>query len=84
MRTINYSAFRANLTKYLNQVNESHQPFLVTRQGGKPAVLMSLEDFHSYEETSHLMASSENARRLNESIAEVKAGKLKKRGLIDE
>ncbi|WP_343224000.1 type II toxin-antitoxin system Phd/YefM family antitoxin [Oceanobacter mangrovi] len=30
---------------------------MTTRQNGKAAVVMSLEDFHAYEETAYLMAS---------------------------
>ena len=34
------------------------------------AVLMSLKDFASYEETHHLMCSAKNAERLMEAIGE--------------
>lgn len=37
MNNISYSAFRANLAKTLDKVNEDHVPFLVTCQNGKPA-----------------------------------------------
>ena len=42
METINYSAFRARLASALDKVNEDQKPLLITRQNGKPAVLMSL------------------------------------------
>jgi len=57
---------------------------LITRQNGKPAVVMSLNDFHSYEETAYLMASPKNATRLNLAIAEVEAGKISQHALIEE
>jgi len=84
MDAISYSAFRSNLAKTLDKVNEDHVPVLVTRQNGKPAVVMSLEDFKSYEETAYLMASPKNAERLNQAIAEVEAGKVIQQGLIEE
>mgnify|MGYP005760076631 CR=1 FL=1 len=84
MDAISYSAFRSNLAKTLDKVNEDHVPVLVTRQKGKPAVLMSLEDFKSYEETAYLMASPKNAERLNQAIAEIEAGKAAQHGLIEE
>ena len=65
MHTISYSAFRARLAGTLDKVNEDHQLVLITRQKGKPAVIMSLEDFHAYQETAYLMASPKNAARLN-------------------
>lgn len=84
MDTLSYSAFRARLAGTLDKVNEDHKPVLITRQNGKPAVVMSLEDFHAYEETAYLMASPRNAQRLNQAIAEVEAGEGVERGLIEE
>lgn len=84
MQTISYSAFRAQLAGTLDKVNEDHVPVTITRQNGKPAVVMSLEDFNSYEETAYLMASPKNAERLNQAINEIEAGHSVEHGLIDE
>ena len=83
METMSYSSFRNHLAKMLDKVNEDHAPVLVTRQNGKPAVLVSLEDFQSYEETAYLMASPANAERLNEAIAQIEADKGIEHGLIE-
>lgn len=84
MDTISYSAFRSNLASTLDKVNNDHKPVIITRQNGKPAVVISLEDFQAYEETAYLMASPKNAKRLNQAIAEVEAGKAIQRKLIEE
>ncbi len=84
MDTMSYSAFRAQLATTLDKVNDDHKPVLITRQNGKPAVLISLEDFQAYEETAYLMASPKNAARLNQAIAEVESGKLLVKELIKE
>ncbi len=84
MDAISYSAFRKDLAKTLDRVNDDHKPILITRQKGKATVVMSLEDFKSYEETAYLMASPVNAARLHEAIAEVEAGQSRPRQLIDE
>jgi len=84
MDTMSYSAFRTQLASALDRVNDDHKPILITRQNGKPAVVMSLEDYQSFEETAYLMASPENARRLNQAIAEVEAGKIVQRDMIEE
>ena len=81
MDAISYSAFRSHLASTLNKVNDDHKPVLVTRQNGKPAVVISLEDFQAYEETAYLMASPKNAIRLNQAILEVEAGKTKQHRL---
>lgn len=84
MDSISYSAFRNHLAGTLDKVNDDHKPVLITRQNGKPAVVMSLEDFQAYEETAYLMASPKNAQRLNEAVAEVQAGDTVQRGLVEE
>ena len=84
MDTISYSAFRSHLARTLDKVNDDHKPVLITRQNGKPAVVMSLEDFQAYEETAYLMASPKNAERLNQAIAEVDAGKTVQHELLEE
>ena len=84
METLSYSAFRSHLAGILDKVNDDHKPVLITRQNGKPAVVMSLEDFQAYEETAYLMASPENMRRLNEAVSEVREGRTVQRGIIEE
>jgi antitoxin YefM len=84
MDTISYSNFRSHLAKTLDKVNDDHAPIIITRQNGKPAVLISLEDYKSYEETAYLMASPKNAARLNQAIAEIEAGKTAQHPLVDE
>ncbi len=84
METMSYSSFRSQLAGTLDKVNENHKPIIITRQNGKPAVVISLEDFQSYEETAYLMASPKNAARLNQSIAQVEAGNIAEHDLIEE
>lgn len=60
-----------------------HKPMIITLQNGRPAVIMSLEDFQSYEATAYLMASPKNAERLNQAIAEIEAGKTVERELTE-
>lgn len=84
MDTMSYSAFRSHLASTLDKVNDDHKPIMITRQNGKPAVVMSVEDFKSYEETAYLMASPKNAERLNQAIAEVEAGRAVQHELIED
>ena len=84
MDTLSYSAFRTQLAGIMDKVNNDHKPMLVTRQNGKPAVVMSLDDFHSYEETAYLMTSPKNAIRLNEAISEIEAGDVIQHPIMTE
>jgi antitoxin YefM len=84
MQSTSYSALRKNLAATLDRVAADHEPVIITRDKGKPAaVLMSLEDFASYEETRYLLRSPANAERLLESIAELEQGKGSERSLAD-
>jgi antitoxin YefM len=84
MRTTTYSQLRKDLAATLDQVTADHAPVIITRDRGKPAaVLMSLEDFASYEETRYLLRSQANAEDLLASIAELEAGGGTARDLIE-
>ena len=84
MQTISYSTFRSNLSSVMDSVNDDHKPVLITRQNGKPAVLISVEYFESYQDTAYLMQSPNNAQRLNDAMADIEAGKTLSHGLIEE
>lgn len=84
MNNMSYSSFRRSLAAVLDQVNDNHKPVLITRREGRPAVVMSLEDFHAYEETAYLMASPKNAARLNQAITEINAGKSVQHELFED
>ena len=84
MDTVSYTSFRSNLASMLDKVNQDHKPIMITRQNGEPAIVMSVEDFKAYEETAYLMASPENARRLNEAVAQIDVCRTSQHDLIEE
>lgn len=55
MEVMSYSYLRRKLASILDKVNEDHVSILITCSNEKPAVIMSLEDFKSYEETAYLI-----------------------------
>ena len=84
METTTYTNLRKNLAATLDRVTADRAPVLITREGGKPAaVLISVEDFASYEETSSLLRSPRNASRLKKAIKALDAGKGKARKLAE-
>ncbi len=85
METLNYSTFRSQLASSMDKVINNHKPLIVTRGAEKESVIvMSLDDFKSYEETAYLMSSINNSNRLNASISELKKGDISIRELIEE
>lgn len=84
MESMTYTALREKLAETLDKVNEDNKPLLITRRNGKPAVLMSLSEFHSYEETAYLTASPKNAELLEQAMKDFKAGKFIEKDIFDE
>ena len=84
MKVVTYSDLRKNLANVLDGVIDDHSPVLVTRQNNQTAVLISLDDFNTYEETAHLLKSPANAKRLRDSIAQIETGKIYNHELIEE
>lgn len=83
MDAIPYTTLRANLAGQMDRVCEDHTPLIVTRKGSDSVVMMSLEDYEALEETSYLLRSPENARRLVASIAELESGHGVERELLE-
>ncbi len=84
METITYSEFRKDLAKNLKKVNENHSPILITRNRGKDsAVVLSLDDYNSLQETLYLLSSPKNNERLNKSLEDLKSGNFKAHDLIE-
>ncbi len=83
MRTVNFSYTRKNLSSVMNIVVNNHSPLIITRQNHEPVVMISLEDFKSYEETAYLMQSEKNAKRLNSAIQQLENNRGNERELID-
>jgi len=83
MDTISYSTARANLAATMNRVCEDHEPLIITRNGQQSVVMLSLEDFTALEETSYLLRSPTNAKRLMTAIEQLTAGKGTERKLAE-
>jgi antitoxin YefM len=75
MDAISYTVARENLALTMDQVCQDHNPIIITRGRKDAVVMMSLEDYSSWEETAYLMRSPANALRLLESILELEKGK---------
>ncbi|SEQ23730.1 type II toxin-antitoxin system Phd/YefM family antitoxin [Streptomyces radiopugnans] len=80
--SITASEARRNLFPLIEQVNNDRAPVHITSRNGN-AVLLSEEDFASWQETIYLLRSPANARRLAESIAEAEEGRVSPRELIE-
>ena len=83
MDTITYTSLRSNLAKTMDKVCDDHAPVTITRSNSKPVVMLSLEDYQALEETTYLLRSPKNAKRLLDSVIELEAGKGQEKELIE-
>ena len=74
---------KKHLDRLIEQVNANAEPTIICGDRGQKAVLLSLEEFNSWQETLYLLSNPANAEHLCQSIAEAKAGKTLERELID-
>jgi len=83
MEAVLYSELRKNLKKYFDYAYHNHEPVIVTRKNQENVVIISLEDYNSITETQYLMSTEANRRNLDESIAQLRAGKTVKMDIND-
>jgi antitoxin YefM len=74
MKTMTYSATRANFAATIDSVLDDREEVVITRAGKAPVVLVALDDYESLKETAHLLQNPANARRLLASIERLEAG----------
>jgi len=83
MKTMTYSATRANFAAAIDSVLEDREEVVITRAGKDPVVLVALDDYESLKETAHLLANPANARRLLGAIERLEAGRGVARDLLE-
>lgn len=84
MLAANFTEFRTELKKYLDNVENNNETLIIKRNSGKGTVLISLDEYNSIMETVHLLSSKANADRLYESIHQMKDGKVITKDLIED
>ena len=71
MEPIPYTRLRNELARMLDKVNEDQSAVVITRRRGKPAVLMSMDEYAALQETAYLLRSPRNAARLREAREQI-------------
>jgi antitoxin YefM len=74
MDAITYTSARANLANTMDRVCNDHEALIITRNGQRSVVMLSLEDFTALEETAYLLRSPANTKRLMGAIEQLNSG----------
>ncbi|MGJ7031105.1 type II toxin-antitoxin system Phd/YefM family antitoxin [Niabella hirudinis] len=73
MLVANISEFRKNLKSYIDQVSDNNDTLIVTGSG-KTVVMISLDDFNSYDETEYLLSNDANKAMMYKAKKEIETG----------
>ena len=76
METLPLAAVKAQLSALIDQVEDTHDRVLITRNGRPAAVLISPEELDSLEETLEIMSDAGLMRSIKRSEAEVTRGQV--------
>ena len=83
MHAITYTTVRANLASVMDRVCDDHEPLIITRNGEQAVVMLSLEDYKALEETSYLLRTPANAKRLLAAVTQLAANNGVERALVE-
>ena len=83
MKALSYTALRNTLAKTMEKVCSDHEPIIITRKSEGAVVMLSLEDYESLKETTYLLRSPKNLKRLVESIAQLEQGDGQEKALLE-
>ena len=83
MNAITINQAKQNLSFLIEQVVTNVEPTIICSDKGGKAVLMSLDEFNSWQETIYLLSNPANADHLRKSIEQAKNGKTIERKLVD-
>ena len=74
MQTLPLAAVKASLSSIVDQVEGTHERVMITRNGRPAAVVVSVDDLESLEETLSILSDPAARQRLAAADREVAAG----------
>ncbi len=83
MEVCSYTHVRQNLAEMMDKAGNGDK-VIIHRQGSKPVIMISLEEYEQLDETAYLLASPANAKDLYASLKEAENGETVTYNSLDE
>ena len=83
MNAITVNQAKQNLGNLIDQVISNADPTIICDDEGRKAVIMSFDEFNSWQETLYLLSNPANAEHLRQSMAEAETGRFVEKELIE-
>ena len=83
MNSVTLKKAKEDLVDLIDRVVADSDATIICGDDDKKAVLMSLDEFNSWQETLYLLSNPANAEHLRKSVAEAQSGKVVEKELIE-
>lgn len=77
MRTLPLTEARKDLPKIVDEVSTEHEHVVITKRGRPEAVVMSADEFESWQETLEIMADKKAMAAIARAERDIKAGRVR-------
>ena len=77
MKTLPLTEARKDFPNIIDEVSGRHEHVVITKHGKPAAVVMSLEEFESWQETLEILDDPKAMSAIREGLRDVKAGRVR-------
>jgi len=77
MKTLPLTEARKELSKIVDEVSSVHEHVTITRQGKPAAVVMSSDEFESWQETLEILADPKAMAAIRRAEKDIKVGRVR-------
>ena len=77
MKTLAFTEARKDLSKIVDEVSAAHEHVVITKQGRPKVVVMSSDEFESWQETVEILDDPKAMAAIRQGLRDIKAGRAR-------